>query len=252
MRAGQHFLVDEDYIQRELDALSPTENESVLEIGSGDGRITRLIAERSERVIAIEKDPELMIVARERAPKNVQWVLGDALKVDFPEVDLVFSNVPYYISSPLLIKLVRWARFKRGVLALQKEFVSRVIAMPPSKDYGRISVMFNLTASARPLFDIPPEAFEPPPRVWSTVIDLVPKPVKPSEEDLRRVEGLTAALFSQKNRLLPKALCKLKLFHDQASAVREVGNDLAKKRVRELQPEEVLDLAHKIQTGPSI
>ncbi|WP_449461562.1 16S rRNA (adenine(1518)-N(6)/adenine(1519)-N(6))-dimethyltransferase RsmA [Tardisphaera miroshnichenkoae] len=245
MRAGQNFLINQEYAEMELEALNPSGDETVLEIGSGDGRITRLIAERAKRVIAIEKDEVLMAVAKATSVSNVEWVLGDALRLDFPEVDLVFSNVPYYISSPLILKLVKWGKFKRAVLSLQKEFAARLISPPGSREYGRISVIFQLLAAGRPLFYIPPWAFNPEPKVWSTVIEVRPEP-KVTPGELPRLEKFTAALFSQKNRLLPKSLCKLGLCNSQKEAISMIGDrDLAKKRVRELTPSEVLSLSFK-------
>ncbi len=245
MRAGQNFLVSQEYMEMELKALNPSSDETVLEIGSGDGRITRLIAERARRVIAIEKDEVLMVVAKASRVPNVEWVLGDAMRLDFPDVDLVFSNVPYYISSPLILKLVKWGKFKRAVLSLQKEFAARLTSLPGSRDYGRISVIFQLLAAGRPLFDIPPWAFDPKPKVWSTAIEVRPEP-KLAPDELPQLEKFTAALFSQKNRLLPKSLCKLGLCDSQKEAMSMIGDqDLGKKRVRELTPSEVLSLSSK-------
>ena len=246
MRAGQHFLVDREYIMKELQALSPSKSDSVLEIGSGEGHITRLIAEKAKKVIAIEKDPMLMIVAKTNSPPNIIWKLEDALKLNFESVDLVFSNVHYYISSPLLLKIIKWGEFKRAILSFQKEFAQRLIALPSSKEYGRISVIFKLLANAEPLFDIPPWAFKPRPKIWSSVIEVKPREKRPVSE-LGKLEPFTSALFSQKNRLIPKALCKLKMFDSQAEAIKAIDDySIAKKRVRELTPEEVLFLSKKL------
>lgn len=251
MRAGQNFLINQEYVEMELKALNLAGDETVLEIGSGDGRITKLIAERARRVIAIEKDEVLMAVAKASPIANVEWVLGDALRLNLPEVDLVFSNVPYYISSPLILKLVKWGKFKRAVLSLQKEFAARLISPPGSRDYGRISVIFQLLAAGHKLFDIPPWAFDPEPKVWSTVIEVRPEP-KLAPNELPRLEKFTAALFSQKNRLLPKSLCKLGLCDSQKEAISIIGDrDLAKKRVRELTPDEILSLSSKFDEGLS-
>ncbi len=245
MREGQNFLIGQEYVEMELKALNLGGDETVLEIGSGDGRITKLIAERARRVIAIEKDEVLMAVAKASPISNVEWVLGDALRLDFPNVDLVFSNVPYYISSPLILKLLKWGKFKRAVLSLQKEFAARLTSPPGSRDYGRISVIFQLLADGRPLFDIPPWAFDPKPKVWSTVIEVKPEP-KLASDKLPQLEKFTAALFSQRNRLLPKSLYKLGLCTSQMEAILMIGDrDLVKKRVRELTPSEILSLSSK-------
>jgi 16S rRNA (adenine1518-N6/adenine1519-N6)-dimethyltransferase len=245
MRSGQNFLISQEYMEMEVKALNLTGHETVLEIGSGDGRMTKLIAERAKRVVAIEKDEVLMAAAKAISWPNVEWILGDALRVDFPEANVVFSNVPYYISSPLILKLIMWGKFERAVLSLQKEFAYRLISHPGTKEYGRITVIFQLLANARPLFDIPPWAFHPKPKVWSTVIEVVPRPgLKP--EEIRQLEKFTALIFSQKNRLLPKSLCKLGLCDSRGQAISIIEDiDMAKKRVRELTPTEVLLLSSK-------
>ena len=225
MRLGQHFLKSREVAWFIVKAAGLTGKERVLEIGPGRGIITRLLAQRARKVIAVEKDRSLEPYLRE-LPGNVELVWGDILKMPFPEVDVVVSNLPFYISSQLLFALPPVP----AVLGLQKEFAQKMVARPGSREYGRLSVSAQLRFRIRVLRHFPPEVFSPPPKVWLSVVRLNPN--RPgdwaaSEEFIRRV-------FSYPNKKLDNAL--------KLAGYPPSGMD---KRVRELTPDEVVKLARQ-------
>lgn len=177
-KLGQNFLRDSGAIERIANALGDLGDETVFEIGPGQGAITRALAARARRVIAIELDREL--VARLRAefpPERVEVVEADVLHFDFADEAEkagkrlpVAGNLPYYITSPILLKLAEnHASLDRAVLMVQRELADRITARPGSRDYGVLSVTVQMYGPAEPLFTLPPGAFSPPPDVHSTV-----------------------------------------------------------------------------------
>ena len=182
-KLGQNFLVDEAARVRIADALGDTSASTVIEIGPGHGAITSVLADRCRRLIAIELDgslaAELHFKFRERA--NVEIVEADVLSVDlaslvaFGERASVVGNLPYYITSDILLKLFaasREGRLTRAVLMMQREVAERVAATPGVRDYGLLSATAQMHARIEELFTLPPSSFSPPPEVYSTVIRL--------------------------------------------------------------------------------
>ncbi|MDE3188441.1 MAG: ribosomal RNA small subunit methyltransferase A [Acidobacteriota bacterium] len=177
-KLGQNFLDDEAAIQRITAALGDCSGLTVVEIGPGKGAITRALASRDGHVLAIEVDPEL--AARLRAefpPERVTVVVQDVLDFDFAAASAtagerlqVAGNLPYYITSPILLKLAAsHAALDRAVLMVQREVADRVTAAPGSRDYGLLSVTVQMYGQVEKLFTLPPSAFSPPPEVHSTV-----------------------------------------------------------------------------------
>jgi 16S rRNA (adenine1518-N6/adenine1519-N6)-dimethyltransferase len=190
-KLGQNFLSDPDAAARIVDALGALSGRTVLEIGPGRGVLTALLAQRAGRVIAVELDRVLSAQLRMRfAPRpNVEIIEGDILKVDLatvlgprpgalaglapraPETVRVVGNIPYYITSDILLRLFSFHRFiERMVIMVQKEVADRVAARAGSRDYGRLSATAQLYAKVEKLFTLPPRAFDPLPRVFSTVL----------------------------------------------------------------------------------
>jgi len=184
-RLGQHFLRDQRIIQRIVDALAPGPEETIVEIGPGTGALTSLLVERAGRVIAVEFDAKLAPLLQQRFGgfENFRLVMADALTTDFcaemrPALKArLVANLPYNISTAILQRLIAQREcFDEMVLMLQKEVVERVLASPGTSDRGFISVLVEAYCEAEKLFDVAPSAFRPPPKVWSSVMRLKPRP----------------------------------------------------------------------------
>ena len=177
-RLGQNFLEDARAIQRIADALGDCTGRTVVEIGPGRGAITRALAARCNHLLAIELDTELAAELHERVPaRNLTIHAQDVLAFDFAAAHaqagqrlLVAGNLPYYITSPILLKLAAsHADLERAVLMVQREVAERVTASPGSSDYGLLSATVQLYGPVELLFTLPPEVFSPPPKVHSAV-----------------------------------------------------------------------------------
>ncbi len=210
-RFGQHFLTDHSVLDGIVRAIAPRPGEALVEIGPGLGALTDPLVQRCERLTVVELDRDLAARLRKRPELNV--VEADALKVDFAALAetagqklRVVGNLPYNISSPILFHLADAAdHVVDQHFMLQKEVVDRMAAGPGSKTYGRLSVMLQWRYEIEALFDVPPEAFDPPPRVESAVVRMVPLPGLPAINAALLGELVTAA-FSQRRKLLRHSL----------------------------------------------
>ncbi len=210
-RFGQHFLTDSAVIDRIVRAIDPQPADALVEIGPGLGALTRPLLDRAGRMTAIELDRDL--AARWRSEARLQVIEADALGVDFAQLARmagrplrVVGNLPYNISTPILFRLLEAAEaIEDQTLMLQKEVVERMAASPPGRDYGRLSVMLQWRYDIEPLFDVPPDAFEPPPRVWSTVVRMRPLPSPPAL-DRALLGEVVGVAFSQRRKLLRNTL----------------------------------------------
>ncbi len=175
---GQHFLVKSAALERIAQAACPGCEPLVIEIGPGRGALTERLAPRAERLIAIEIDAELVERLREtfRTAAHVAILHADALEIDLNQWGpaVIAGNLPYYAATPLIEKTLG-TRFLQAVFLIQKEVAARLAAAPGSRDYGYLSVRTQLFADAERLFDIPPSAFRPPPKVDSSVVRLRPR-----------------------------------------------------------------------------
>jgi 16S rRNA (adenine1518-N6/adenine1519-N6)-dimethyltransferase len=230
---GQNFLLDLNLTGRIARAAGPLEGVRVVEIGPGPGGLTRaLLAHGAQRVIAIERDERAIAALEEIAtcyPGGLDVVVGDALDCD-PRALLggeparVVANLPYNIATALL---VRWLTFEpwppwydRLVLMFQREVAERITAAPGSKTYGRLSVLAGWRTQARMLFDIAPSAFVPPPKVTSSLVELVPRR-EPLACDPRALQRVTEAAFGQRRKMLRQSLKSLG--GDPLALLAEVG-----------------------------
>jgi 16S rRNA (adenine1518-N6/adenine1519-N6)-dimethyltransferase len=182
-KLGQNFLVDDAARHRIADALGDVSTRTVVEIGPGHGAITEILAARAKKLVAVELDRSLAaeLRFRFREQPSVEVIEADVLTVDFgafaeegQTVDVV-GNLPYYITSDILLHLFRVAalnKVSRAVLMMQREVAERVAAAPGVKDYGLLSATTQMYAGVDELFTLPPGAFHPPPDVFSTVIRL--------------------------------------------------------------------------------
>jgi 16S rRNA (adenine1518-N6/adenine1519-N6)-dimethyltransferase len=196
-KLGQHFLASDSYALQIVDALGDVSQNTVLEIGPGRGVLTSLLAKRTRRLIAVELDRVLAAQLRLRFGmfSNVEVIEADILSVDFdslfgpkpglrrpgiefkPEPVKVIGNLPYYITSDILLRLFDYAKyFETIVILVQREVADRIAAKPGTRDYGLLSATTQLYASAEKLFTLPPGAFAPPPKVHSTALRLTMAP----------------------------------------------------------------------------
>jgi 16S rRNA (adenine1518-N6/adenine1519-N6)-dimethyltransferase len=215
-RLGQHFLHDPGVIRRLVDVIRPQAADAMVEIGGGPGALTIPLCDRLERLHVVEVDRELAaaLPARVSHPERLVVHEADALEFDFgglangPRSLRVVGNLPYNISTPLLFHLLTFAvAIKDMHVMLQREVVDRMTAPPGGKEYGRLTVMLALHARAEACFDVGPGAFTPPPKVWSTVVRIVPHAVPPfAVVDRARFSALVALLFSMRRKTLGRAL----------------------------------------------
>jgi 16S rRNA (adenine1518-N6/adenine1519-N6)-dimethyltransferase len=212
-RLGQHFLTDPRILRRIADALGATDADTVLEIGPGPGGLTEALAARAGRLIAIEKDADLVPALRARVP-DATVVEADALEADWhalagPEW-LVAGNIPYNITSPLIDKALAPPRPARIVFLVQKEVADRVGAAPGGEAYGALSVGVQAVARAERLFIVPAGAFRPRPKVDSAVLRLTPlaEPIVANEE-VEPFRRLVVGLFGFRRKQLGRGLREL-------------------------------------------
>lgn len=212
-RFGQHFLTDPGVISAIVDAVRPSRDDTIVEIGPGHGAITHPLVARCGRFHAIELDRDLAAALATRYAGNERVTVhnADALDFDFSTLGdrlRLVGNLPYNISTPLLFHLLG----QRAAIAdmhfmLQKEVVDRLAAGPGSKAYGRLTIMLGCYLAVEALFDVGPDAFEPPPAVASAVVRLQPLPA--DEIELVDADGLSALLataFSRRRKTLRNAL----------------------------------------------
>lgn len=211
-RFGQHFLIDPSVVDRMVQAIDPKPGETLIEIGPGQGVLTRplLAACGVLTVVEIDRDLAGQLAGRLGSlGENLEIVNLDVLRYDFPGHELrVVGNLPYNISTPLLFHLfAHHDQIKDMHFMLQKEVVDRLVAVPQTKAYGRLSVMAQFHATMTELFDVPPEAFDPPPKVDSSIIRLLPRPMAEHERALEApLEEVTRLAFGQRRKTLRNAL----------------------------------------------
>lgn len=212
-RFGQHFLVDGDVIERIVAAVAPAEGECIVEIGPGQAAITEPLAALSSELHAIEFDRDLAAALRQRfaGRSNVTIHEADVLDFDFATLgaDLrIVGNLPYNISTPVLFHLLEFVGYIRDAhFMLQKEVVDRMAAGPGGRDFGRLTVMLGYRLETVPLFDVPPSAFSPPPKVMSSVVRLRPHPPGTFEAvDPAVLSAIVRAAFSRRRKTLRNAL----------------------------------------------
>lgn len=211
-RFGQNFLVDNAIIHQIVTAISPQPGQHVVEIGPGLGALTRPLMDVCDHLQVIEIDRDLIARLRQTySPKQLTVHEGDALKFDFstlPQPLRVVGNLPYNISSPLLFHLADYAHhIKDMVFMLQKEVVDRMAAAPGDEAYGRLSVMLQYRFHIAHLFDVPPDAFRPMPKVTSAIVYLQPKPLDQCTCRNTELFGkLVTAAFGQRRKTLRNTL----------------------------------------------
>ncbi|NLA38825.1 MAG: 16S ribosomal RNA methyltransferase A [Methanomicrobiales archaeon] len=205
----QHFLVDQKAVEKIANFVDVS-GRRVLEIGPGEGVLTRALLERGAKVVAIEIDPVLVdeleiLLADEIAEERLQVLPGDATKVDFPPFDIAVANLPYSASSKITFRLLE-SGFEVAILMYQKEFARRMIAQPGKPGVGRLSVMVQTYASVKPLLELSPNSFSPKPRVRSWVVRITPHEPPYPLTDGRVYADVVRVLFSYRRKTVRKAL----------------------------------------------
>ena len=239
-KTGQNFLIDKNVAEREVSHANITKKDVVLEIGPGTGILTKLLAERAKKVIAIEIDGELIEKLKKFIPDNVELIHGDALKVDFetlPKFNKIVSNLPFQISSPITFKFLDY-NFSLAVLIYQKEFADRMVAKPGSKDYSRLSVGIYYKTNCDIIRTVPRTCFYPQPRVDSCMVQLFPRKSPPfSVHNEPFFFELTRELFNHRRKKIKNTLDRI---YDMS--LEDVP--YLDKRVEELTPEQIGELSN--------
>jgi 16S rRNA (adenine1518-N6/adenine1519-N6)-dimethyltransferase len=217
---GQHFLRDDLIARKIVSSFSPGKKDVVLEIGAGTGALTRHLVRSGARLVTVDLDGRLTDRLRETYPPGtLEVIAGDILETDISAVAhrmgvspgeklRVVGNIPYNITSPILFHLLEYRTcVSDATLTIQKEVANRVVARPRSKDYGILSVLCQLYADCSLLFEIPPSAFAPEPKVQSSVINMVlrtkPRYTLPNEELFRT---MVRAVFGKRRKTLRNSL----------------------------------------------
>ena len=266
-RFGQHFLTDQSIIEAIVGAIAPKAGQQMVEIGPGLGALTQPLLERAGALTVIELDRDL--AAHWRARGGVQVIESDVLKVDFRVVFgsnlpiqaaeaaraatesivntglRIVGNLPYNISTPILFHLLPYAEMVQDQhFMLQKEVIERMVAKPSTAAYGRLSVMLQWRYAMENFLHVPPEAFDPPPRVDSAVVRMVPR-AQPAPLQPKVLEELVQVAFSQRRKILRNTLGKWLAERGFAGEFDE------KRRAEEVPVSEYIQLAQAIGAQPA-
>lgn len=246
----QHFLVDDRVLDRLPEYLPAEADRShLLEIGAGTGALTDRLLERSERVTAIERDPELASFLRSEfedaiAADRLALIEGDALDVELPDVTASVSNLPYSASSDILFRLL--PRSVPLVVMVQREFAARMAADPGTAEYGRLSVTAGHYAACEIVEPVPREAFSPPPAVKSAVVRVVPRTPTYTVPDDRFFLDFVTAVFTQRRKTVRNAIrntAHISKLADPDAVVAAAEAETLSKRPGDLSPTQFAALA---------
>ena len=249
---GQNFLFDLNLTRRIARAAGPLDTVTVIEVGPGPGGLTRaLLAEGARSVIAVERDERVLPALAEIAaayPGRLHVKAGDALEMDWRTLVAgpakIVANLPYNVATPLLIGWLAdpWPPWYESLtLMFQKEVADRIAAAPGSKAYGRLSVLCQWRCTVMQLFDINRSAFTPPPKVTSTLVRLVPRPMGEPPCRLAVLERVTAAAFGQRRKMLRSSLKALG--RDTKALLAAAGID-GERRAEDISVSDFARLAH--------
>ncbi len=244
-RFGQHFLVDDALIDRIHKLLSVRETDSVLEIGPGRGALTQGLADSGAEMVAIEIDRDLIAQLRGRFPSS-QFIEANVLEAESQLFSgkRIVGNLPYNISTPLLLRLTTVTDFVDAHFMLQREVVDRMTATHQTKEWGRLSVNVQLHWQIDRLFDVDPDAFEPAPEVTSSYVRIVPRSEVPAVDDRSIFDEVLRTAFSQRRKMVSNSL--------QAFGVRWDDIGLSDSlRADQLTVEDYVEIANSISSRRS-
>ncbi|MFO0754680.1 MAG: 16S rRNA (adenine(1518)-N(6)/adenine(1519)-N(6))-dimethyltransferase RsmA [Thermodesulfovibrionales bacterium] len=248
---GQNFLFDPSILHRIIEVSGIAPEDTVVEIGPGPGRLTLLLAEAARRVVAVELDEELYEKLRQEALgyRNVELIHADALTYPYEELEpfKVVANIPYYITTPLIFRLIdAREKLKSMTLTIQKEVAERIVAGTGTKDYGVLTIMLQYYSTARIAFIIPRGAFRPVPEVDSAVIHLeIRESPKVSVQDERLFFATVRTAFAQRRKTLANALKPL--LKESREGLLQAGIDPS-RRAETLSIEEFASLADTLRS----
>ncbi|MDX1900498.1 MAG: 16S rRNA (adenine(1518)-N(6)/adenine(1519)-N(6))-dimethyltransferase RsmA [Gammaproteobacteria bacterium] len=215
-RFGQNFLIDPHIIQRIVQTIAPEKNQHLVEIGPGQAALTKLLIEKSDTLDVIEIDRDLVQMLQNTFSNHEMITIhsADALTFDFAKLVTdhkklrLIGNLPYNISTPLIFHLLRFSSIIDDMhFMLQKEVVDRLAATPGSDDWGRLSVMVQYHCDVRALFQVPPSAFNPPPRVQSAIVKLTPHATLPVVAKVYTdFENVVRTAFTKRRKMIRNAL----------------------------------------------
>lgn len=251
---GQNFLLDLNLTGKIARTAGDLSQATVIEVGPGPGGLTRaLLAHGAKKVVAIEKDERCLAALEEISrhyPGRLEVLPGDALKTDFPRLAVpgepvrIVANLPYNVGTELLVRWLtvkEWPPFYQSMtLMFQREVAQRIVAEPGSDAYGRLGVLAGWRTNARIAFDVPPQAFTPPPKVTSSVVHLVPR-AEPLAADVSKLGKITEAAFGQRRKMLRQSLKGL----GGETLLEKVGIDPT-RRAETLSIEEFVRLANEV------
>ncbi|HEX4844172.1 MAG TPA: 16S rRNA (adenine(1518)-N(6)/adenine(1519)-N(6))-dimethyltransferase RsmA [Limnobacter sp.] len=247
-RFGQHFLTDQNILAELLGEMRPKPTDTVVEIGPGLGALTQWLLKALPHLHVIEIDRDLAQRLRSGAWKDKLTVHEvDVLKFDFSQIAppmRVVGNLPYNISSPILFALLSHAdRIQDQHFMLQKEVIDRMVAEPKTPDFGRLSVMLQAYYNMEHLFDVPPECFDPPPRVMSAIVRMVPKP-SPERHAIPHAlfARVVSTAFSQRRKMLRNTWADV-----VPSEVAEAAGIALTSRAEEISTAQFLQVAQALQ-----
>ncbi|OYT26744.1 MAG: ribosomal RNA small subunit methyltransferase A [Thermoprotei archaeon ex4572_64] len=237
-KLSQNFIIDPEVIKLILDQVP--RDSIILEIGTGIGTLTYYLALKAHKVYTVEIDRKLIRVASDvlRDYKNVEIVQGDALKINWPEVDYLVSNLPYHITSPLIIKMIKYG-IPNAVITVQLEVGERLLAKAGSESYGRLSIITQCAYIIERLRKVGPESFYPSPEVSSIILKLRCREEK-CIEDLELLEKMTNILFRHRNRSIKWVVSKY--FGNEFLNYITSKNFNVNARVRDLDLESIVKL----------
>jgi 16S rRNA (adenine1518-N6/adenine1519-N6)-dimethyltransferase len=245
-RLGQHFLVDEGVLNRIIEHAHLSLNDQILEIGTGNGVLTKALVKHVQRVYTIEKDTTLFQILSEElgAETRIQLVHGDATKIDWPLCDKLVANLPYAISSPVLFKFFD-SKILTALVMLQKEFGQRLTAQPGSKEYGRLTVMAAYHATVNLVEIIKPDSFYPPPGISSALVRITRK-AQPTFEvkDFNLFKQVVTILFNQRRKKIRSPLKAFLGNHEFNRIQTQIPN--LNQRVEELNPRQIANISNII------
>ena len=249
-RFGQHFLTDRHSLERIVDALESGPDDTVVEIGPGRGALTTLLAARCRRLIAIEIDRDLVRLLKEQFADrpSVEIVEGDALETDWASLAgaryLLAGNLPYYITTPLIFRILESRMPQRAVLLLQREVAQRLVAAPGSSDYGALTVNVQVAATVQIISRVSAGAFHPKPKVDSAIVLLTPRlqPLLGADEEMR-FRKFVQAVFGMRRKQMLRVVRELWIpsADNAAMALSEAGIDRS-ARPETLDPEKFVRL----------
>lgn len=255
-KLGQNFLINEEIINEIVKKADVQKNDVIIEIGPGLGSLTAMLLENAEKVIAIELDPNMSKILKERFSlyDNFELIENDVLKVNLQEIISeyesvkVVANLPYYITTPIIMKLLEdKLKLKSITVMVQKEVGERFCAKPNSKEYGAITISINYYTKPEVIIDVPKENFEPVPEVDSCVIKLDIRDVPPVNlKNEKEFFNLVKAGFSQRRKTINNSLASMGKTKEQVKNVLEKLNIDPKLRAENLTIEQFAEISNNI------